>query len=803
MKGKKNLKRPATPALAEAKVEALHTQIKAAKTPCYESHGNLLPMDHFSDDVFELFVGDLFNEMKDQDEFDWYDIAHRFNGGADGGRDVLLHNRGVCVGAVQCKKYASNITLPMVLQELTKYFLHASFNTTMQPKEGEIFRWYLAASRGITTPGMEFLLSSGEEHLKNYRDQLNIAASTVRDSNDYLKTRPELANLTGEQLCDLIWPRLIKTQLGPLRDVELSKFALGLPSIISTYYQLRSIVTGDFSEIMSQISEMMNIPRNVTDDFGSATDIVSVFIPHTLLNGDSLNLVLLPASGQSALSALEEALVSRNRKVFTQDPVVIVTGATSFLPKDYTAIWQLLERATHPIILVGGCGTVKGKQLQDWQDDEKLILVENDGDILCNRHYQVGWCWTRLTQENIQCHGIISNVSADPERSFGKKQLCFIFLDVHFWPALGYDFFCGWDPARSLLRKLYMVTNDQNQAPKHIVALCADNANPTEYIRKAMANCHMLSERGKLSLIVCHNGMPDFGPSLRSLSGVFPGENKSRALMATKGIMTDGAILRSTQTDLASMTVNLLNKVAEVGVVDLCHLYQNKFIDDVPALFTELLNIVRNNKAVIPDGITPLAEHTLSQQYQIDNGLSAKILVHHTLEDLKPYTEIDPDSLDIMSDKLAILAELSSFLSMDEMLEWQTQLEQTGTLRWDESLNPIHIVAIESLRVDYNSVANQIVNWMCEPGEHPHLHVLSRARGHINEGLVVPEKYPRANWSNLSTTATVPKRDLTECVVARKASLGALNDLDDLYVNHASASEVHAFLLNIRRIVNE
>lgn len=801
MKGCKTSTRPANAAEAEEKIKAIYSEVKNTRAPCYSTHGTLLPMNHFSDDAFELFVGDIFIDMRGTEEFDWYDMAYRFNGGSDGGRDVLLHNQGDCVGAIQCKRYTRNIPLDMVLTELTKYFLHASFNTTMLPRDQDNeFHWYLASSGGITSQGMEFLMSWGKTHLEKYRDELNHAAETVRNGNDYLLTRPELTNLTGKELCDRIWPRLIKTRLKPLRNIELSKFALALPGILDAYYQLRPVVTGDCAEIITQIREFMKVSRHSHDDNLVAQDIVSVFIPHKLLNGEKLNLAFLPASDQDALCALEELLLTRCYTSFTSDPIVIVAGATSFQPADYKPISQLLQRTPHPVILVVGCGKVKGDQLLHWQDNDDLILTETERNILPKKDYQAGWCWTRLTAQSMQCHALIGNVVSDPDTLFGTKQICIMFEDAHFWPALGGDFFCGWEPARSLLHKLYLITSDKNKEHKNIIALCTDEANPRAGISKAMANFQFLSHRGQLTLLLCHNREPNFGTSLRSMTGVFPAKNQSRVLMATRNETLEGAILRSTQTILALMTLNLLNSVAEIGTVELYHLSDNTLVDDPPALITELINIIRSSNNAVPGNILPLAVDAINTQYPADEGHSASLLVHHSLAHLMPYSDVDPDSLDASSDKLALLAELNSFLLQDNNLEWQTRIAQTGTIRWDLPENPIHIVALKDEKVFYEFIENQIADWMSEPGEHPYLHVLASARGDSPEKQIHPEDYPR---NNVSRVAVSQSKDICDYKVTRKAGISSLNTLDGLYGRKAERQELHAFLMKIRKMANE
>jgi len=784
-----------------AKEGALYATLAQEKAPAYAMPDGPLPMNHFSDDIFELFVGDILQGIKGSSNWDWYDTVYRFSGGADGGRDVMLHANGLCTGTVQCKKYISNVDLPTVLVEITKYFLHATFNPSLISAATQHFRWFLAVSEGTTGPATDFLAGAGVDHLTAYRDRIAEAAVKARDKNAYLKDRPELALLDGAALCALIWDRLCSSHFGFFRRAELSSLIQTLPEIKSRYYQLQTVVTGDMSAIMDRLNQISGLLHRVPNDEADARGIVTSYIPHTLLSGDTLNIALLPASGQDSLTVLGHLLREKCDDAYGSEPVVIVTGANAFTPDQFNDIQNLIASTTHPLVLVAGCGKVSGRVLNEWKDEGALLFPDEKWKAAGMKQYQAGWCWVRLSNDSAWCHVLIENVPADPTYGQGAQHLCLVFKDAHFWPVMGQDYFCGWAPTRGLLRRLYVTLEEEREKRRHVIALCAsEGAGPAE-VRTAVSNAHTLNARARICLLMCHPDSANYGPDMRSMCGVFPATDSSYEMLATRKFIPDGAVLRSSKTLLALMTLRWMDESSEIGAVNLFCLRDNCLEDDFPALMTELLNTVNRFSQDMPPGVIARANLELSQQYLSDKGMSARLFIHHCLRQLARYSLANPDDISLHESCIGKLAELNSYLRQHHHVQWQTENQLSGTLIWqDPHSAAMHIIALDDPRKASRQFQAQIADWISEPGEHPFLHVMASGWGSIENGLVDPAAIPRSNVSAVAPLPDPQGRDVAECNGSRKASLSALSELDDLFLKNAGLHEIDAFLLRMRNM---
>lgn len=783
------------------KESALYAALQLEQAPAYAMPDGPLPMSHFSDDTFELFVGDVLSEVKGSPDWDWYDTVHRFSGGADGGRDVMLHAAGHCTGTVQCKKYISHVDLTMVLVEITKYFLHATFDASLISAGVPHFRWYLAASEGTTGPATIFLSGAGVEHITLYRDQIADAAVKARDKNAYLRNRPELTSLDGSGLCDLIWDRLCTSYFGFLRRAELNRLVQMLPSVKSRYYRLQPIVTGDMSAVMERLNHIAGLLHRKPNDETDARGIVTSYFPHTLLSGDALNIALLPACGQDSLTVLGHLLREKCEDACGSEPVIIVTSANAFTPDQFGDIQELMASTTHPAILVAGCGKVNGRILNEWKEDSTLLFPDEDWKAAGMKQYQAGWCWVRLSDERAWCHVLIENVPADPSCGQGAQHLCLIFRDAHFWPVLGQDYFCGWAPTRGLLRRLFVTVEEQGEKRRHIIALCASDGARSAEVRSAVSNAHNLSTRARICLLMCHSGRANYGPDMRSMCGVFPATDSSCEMLATRTFIPDGAVLRSSTTLLALMTLRWMDESSEIGAVNLFCLKDHRLEDDFPALMTELLNTVNRFSLMMPPGVIARANRELSQQYATDKGMSARLFIHHCLRQLARYSVANPNDIPLHELCIGKLAELNSYLRQHHNVHWQTENQLSGTLKWQAPNSAaMHIIALEDPRKTSRQFQAQIADWMSEPGEHPCLHVLASGWGSIEEGLVDPAVIPRSNLTVVAPPTDPQGRDAAECNASRKASLSALSALDDLFLTNAGINEIDGLLLRMRNM---
>lgn len=783
------------------KEKALYAALSQEKAPAYAMPDGPLPMSHFSDDTFELFVGDILWGLKGIPDWNWYDTVYRFSAGADGGRDVMLHANGHCTGTVQCKKYSSSVDLTMVLVEITKYYLHATFNPSLMSAATPQFRWFIAVSEVTNGPATDFLAGAGAEHLNPYRDKIAAAAVKARDKYGYLKNNAELSKLDGAALCDLIWERLCTSRFGFLRRAELSRLVQTLPEVKSIYYHLQPVITGDISKVMERLNHISGLLQRAPNDETDARGIVTSYFPHTLLSGDSLNIALLPAGVQDSLTVLSHLIRDKCEDAWGTEPVVIITSANAFRPEQFDDIQQLIESTSHPIVLVAGCGQVNGRLLNEWKEEGKLLFPDEVWKAAGMKDYQAGWCWVRLSDDHAWCHVLIENVPIDPACGQGAQHLCLVFRDSQFWPVLGNDYFCGWEPTRGLLRRLFITQEEERDERRHIIALCASEGVGSVKIRSAVSNTYTLSARARICLLMCHPTGANYGPGMRSMSGIFPATDSSYEMLATRSFVPDGLVLRSATTILAMMTLRWLKESSEIGAVNLFCLNGNRLEDDLPALMTELLNTVNGFSPMMPPGVIARAYREFQQQYVTDKGLSARLFIHHCLRQLAHYSDANPDDITLNESCIGKLAELNSYLKQHHHVHWQTENQLSGTLKWQEPQSgAMHIIALDEPRTSSRQFQAQIADWISEPGEHPCLHVLASGWGSIEEGLVDPATIPRSNFTAVAPQSNQHRRDAAECNGSRRASLSALRELEDLFLNNAGLNAIDAFLLRMRNM---
>ncbi len=182
-----------------------------------------LPFERMGDAHFELLLADLYAARADDGSEDWYDTARRLNDGADQGRDVILLEDGRPVGVIQCKRYNGIVSLPMVIQEICKFFLYATIKPGIASAPGEPFRYYVAVSDRAAGKLFEFLQGSGRQRFVDLRAEFEEKALAARKGSATLRKHPDLKDLTQEQLCDLVWARIDNLQTTLHKKDDLSR----------------------------------------------------------------------------------------------------------------------------------------------------------------------------------------------------------------------------------------------------------------------------------------------------------------------------------------------------------------------------------------------------------------------------------------------------------------------------------------------------------------------------------------------------------------------------------------------------
>lgn len=139
-------------ALDSAEIE--HEVRSIRPTSYFETELPDLPLTRLRDRTFEVLAHAL-TEAAITRCPRLFTKASLLREGADQGRDVLLLNGERVVGVIQCKRYSSAITLPMVLRELMRFALLAVRNRDLVP-EADGFAYELWTAGEITSDAQAF-----------------------------------------------------------------------------------------------------------------------------------------------------------------------------------------------------------------------------------------------------------------------------------------------------------------------------------------------------------------------------------------------------------------------------------------------------------------------------------------------------------------------------------------------------------------------------------------------------------------------------------------------------------------------
>lgn len=800
MSKRKRLKRPVSPDEIDNFIDDLKNSLADSRVPLLTLYGGQYPMSHFSADHFELFVSDIFHAQIGQNGWDWYDKVHRFSSGADAGRDVVLHNDGICIGAIQCKRYKSNVQLDTVLEELTKYLLYSTIKPAMFPPPDETFYWCMAVSESLGDKASEFLSGAGNPHLLQYRAEIEAAALKARDDSVTLREHDALKSLNQSELADHIWPRLLQVETDFMRRTELSERVRQLSTVRDTYYEVQKVTTGDINDLVGPLTQFLKHTNVSTNDLYETQKVVTAVVPDRLMEGDNLNVVLLPET-HVALNVLQDVIAKLRNECFGSASTIIVSHASAFRPDEYVAINDLISQTKGNVVLIAGCGCVSGSQLTHWRDATEILFPDPEWIPAGSQHYQAGWCWLSPSEGETDCHLMIENVPDCTSRGQGTHQLCLIFRDAYLWPVIGHDFFCGVTPAKAMLSRLAMSIEQTTDSKKHVVALSAANCATMDNFRMAIAHLDVLQSKSKLALISCHPSKCLYNVELRSFTGLYPGMDNSHTLMATRTTASEGIVVRSEQTSVALFRAGWNDAVLKIIDSALFQYQEGKLQEEYSALFIELLSTIKLHDANVNTLYPFKAAEQLKIQYCTDKGNSAELLVHHSINRLRPYTQVHPDELFTDSLRIARLAELNSYLSKHTAFEWQSDCTKSGTLKWNQMPATIHLVTLDNPDFNSRQFHAEIATWASESGEHPPLTVFAKGMGIFRPWAAKPGETLRADF-------VLPLRrggdnDITEYKVNRQVSMYWLAELEEKYMNDVDGTGIDAFLAELRENTDE
>ncbi|BEM42828.1 hypothetical protein ACIF2R_08405 [Serratia marcescens] len=128
-----------------------------------------LPLSMLSDREFEILCYKLISREIESGIFTTSDKIALMQGVGERGRDCTLYLNNISNGVVQCKKYSAKLTLPQVLKELLKFFLHSILDNSFIPAPKN-FTYHIYASNDCNEQSLKLIYGFRHEieaHIKN------------------------------------------------------------------------------------------------------------------------------------------------------------------------------------------------------------------------------------------------------------------------------------------------------------------------------------------------------------------------------------------------------------------------------------------------------------------------------------------------------------------------------------------------------------------------------------------------------------------------------------------------------------
>lgn len=694
-----------------------------------------LPFERMGDAHFELLVADVYRAEYERDNDTWYDVVGRLNDGADQGRDVILHKAGVPVGVIQCKRLKKNLDLGTVIYETCKFFLYAHIRPQIAPPIGEAFKYYFAAADGVTTEAIEFLQAAGTQRFDDRLAAFQESCEKVLKKSKTLQNSDALNKLSPAELCAIVWQRIPTLETRVLKKDSLSALVGRYPSVRNTYFKLES----DAGETLKVVRDYLaslggTLPSG---DEASLSKIRTEYISWELREGDDLNVCLI--QGQDLLPFLQGMLNPKSgvlKEVFGSRPVVVTAGSTAATPAQWLEINKLVEAYPSPLVLLVGCGTVTGGQLNAWRVADNISWIDPLWEPASAQEYRAGWCWVKNdAQGEINCHVLVETAPKDPTLDHGNFSLRLAFKDVIIWPMLGDDFVNPASNRNSQLRRLIASqAEDKFKRPnlvlasQHIDDLMGVVTSLADYHARRLISPVAIASANSARLLNCKL-------QLHSATGIFPATETDLNMRSSPPSMqppsrvmrrsTSGSLTLTLSWD-TNITLKRVRGHRLQGGGITCDLMPSavelhELFDRHPAS-SYYIPEVRNQLAILDDLIEQGGlKDSQSFAYQTRHGVAPEKAF--TLEDLAASGKY------VMKAVCAL-----SYLKSHGSATWITEPGSKGHLQLSTaSEGEYNVLAWTNDDYLVRQMTVELYKWARDTANHPHLVVFANAEGRIKD----------------------------------------------------------------------
>ena len=115
------------------------------------------PLNSLDDRIFEVLLYSIFTKRNENENSKFHAYCEDvilMQGVGEKGMDCVLSKDNKITGIIQCKKYSSNLSPVLILNELTKFALHFHLNRD-KFIDKENFKYFFATSTGYSGKSLE------------------------------------------------------------------------------------------------------------------------------------------------------------------------------------------------------------------------------------------------------------------------------------------------------------------------------------------------------------------------------------------------------------------------------------------------------------------------------------------------------------------------------------------------------------------------------------------------------------------------------------------------------------------------
>ncbi|GAC1039553.1 hypothetical protein thsps117_43110 [Pseudomonas sp. No.117] len=735
-----------------------------------------LPFERMGDAHFELLLADLYAARAADGLEDWYDKARRLNDGADQGRDVILLDDGRSVGVIQCKRYNGIVSLPMVIQEICKFFLYATVKPEIASAPGEPFRYYVAVSDRATGKLFEFLEGSGRQRFVDLRGDFEEKALAARKASATLRNHVALKNLTQEELCDLIWARIDNLHTGLHKKDDLSRMVGAYPQIKSTYFKLDSDLTKIANELKAFLQSRNLIVSKEDEELISG--IRTEYIKLKLGRNQRFNLGLL--QGVELLPFMRTMLLPKKGTLFNNFgslPVIFTGGAEVADPSDWAELHHLVETYNSQIVVFVGCGSVSGDQLAAWKASDEMTWIDPAWDPAPLQRYRAGWCWVKDPTEGIfNCYVLVENETGLAEYGHGELSLRLAFEDVVVWPTLGNDFTNPISNARSQLRRIMASQReDSSQRPNFVLA--SISVTSLEKVLTSVSDHYGQRRHSTIATVMANSNLIEACPTeLYSATGIFPAIDLEFATRPTPATVNPpGRVMRRSTSGALTFTIDWTADLT-LTAVKAHRLVEGTVTDDMQPMsleFHELFDRYPPFPNYLPAVRTEL--DLLNSLVQSTGLPDCKGFTYRTWFGVKAGEDFPLEMLCASGECVMRTVQALSYLNVPPASQWGCSPDLLGHIRHDDPVHgEVNLMAWSNRNYHVRQMEGDLFDWARQPTVHPSLIVFAQGRGNVTD------KKPSAGRYDYTSSPAL-KGSITEPAIIRNVYMFSLGDIESVY----------------------